>query len=98
MVISTDQQILVEARITNDKKSIGVVFALWFFLGIISAHRFYLNRPLSAILQITSYFFLVGFVWWIIDAFLLGDMVQKHSADLREKMLSDLITAQTDSH
>lgn len=96
MTISTDQQILIEARISNEKKSIGAAFALWFFLGIISAHRFYLNRPISALLQIASYFIFVGFIWWIVDAFLLGDMVQKHSAGLREKMLSDLMPTKVD--
>lgn len=85
--MNTDTQLLIEARIANEQKSTGVAYALWFFLGIFSAHRFYLGRPLSAILQIASYFIVVGFIWWIVDAFLIGDMISKHRAKLREQLM-----------
>lgn len=87
MTISVEQQLLIEARIANERKSTGVAYAFWFFLGIVSAHRFYLGRPVSAILQIISYIFVVGVVWWIVDAFLIPDMIRKHQAQLRSEML-----------
>lgn len=90
MPLTTDQEILVEARLANEKKSVGVAFALWFFLGIISAHRFYLGRPVSAILQILSYFIFVGIIWWVVDAFLITDMAHKHSAKVRENLLNQM--------
>lgn len=88
MPLTTDQEILVEARLANERKSVGVAYALWFFLGILSLHRFYLGRPVSAILQILSYFIVVGFIWWIVDAFLIPDMVRQHSAKIREMLLN----------
>ena len=33
MSISTQEQILIEQRVTNEAKSIGVAYLLWFFLG-----------------------------------------------------------------
>lgn len=45
------------------------VFLLCFFLGIMGAHRFYLNKKLSAIIQL---FTLGGFLlWWFYDLLLI---------------------------
>ncbi len=49
MAVSTEQQILIEQRVTNEAKSIGASYLLWFFLGYLGGHRFYLGRKGSAI-------------------------------------------------
>lgn len=85
-----DKYMLVEARVANEQKSVAVAYALWFFLGLISLHRFYLGRPGSALLQIASYFILVGFLWLLIDAFLIPGMVDKHRAGVRARITSEL--------
>lgn len=92
--MDVDKQLLIEARIANDRKSTGVAYALWFFLGIISAHRFYLGRPISAILQILSYFIVIGFIWWVVDVFLIPDMVRRHTAKLRSQMMHEYAAGQ----
>jgi hypothetical protein len=86
MALTPDQQILIETRISNENKSPAVAFVLWFFLGIFSAHRFYLGKPVSAILQILSYLIIIGFIWWIIDAFLINGMLRDHQNVLRERL------------
>ncbi|MCO5071106.1 MAG: TM2 domain-containing protein [Rhizobiaceae bacterium] len=86
--LSVDRQMLIEARIANEQKSAAVAYALWFFLGIFSAHRFYLGKPMSAVLQILSYFVLIGFIWWLIDAFIIPSMVDQHRAKLRSDMIA----------
>lgn len=91
MPISTDDRLLIEARIANEQKSVAVAYALWFFFGLISLHRFYLGRPISAILQILSYLVLIGFFWWLADAFLIPDMARRYRARLRETMLSEIV-------
>lgn len=73
MALTISELSLVEQRVANDGPSTGVAYLLWFFLGWISAHRFYLGRPATAILQILSYFILIGFIWLLIDAFLIPD-------------------------
>ena len=58
-------------------KSKLVAFLLWFFLGGLSMHRFYLGKIGSGILYlITGQLFGIG---WIIDLFLLGSMVDNYN-------------------
>lgn len=58
-------------------KSGVVAYLLWFFGGFLALHRFYLNRPGSAI------FFLLtcgGFgIWWLLDALLIPGMVAEEN-------------------
>lgn len=90
-MLSVQQQILIEQRVTNEAKSVGAAYLLWFFLWFISAHRFYLGRPVSAILQILSYFIVVGFIWLIVDAFLIPGMVQAQKDEVRRKLTSNAL-------
>ncbi len=58
-------------------KSKGVAYLLWFFLGIFSAHRFYLGKTGSAILYLlTGQIFGIG---WLVDLFLLSGMVDQYN-------------------
>ena len=59
-------------------KSKGVAYLLWFFLGIFSAHRFYLEKIGSGILYLFT-FQLLG-IGWIIDGFTLGSKVDIYNA------------------
>lgn len=86
MALSTQDQLLIEARIGNEGPSIVVAYLFWFFLGLFSAHRFYLGRPGSAILQIVTYFILVGFIWLIVDLFLIPGMVRSKQNDIRQRL------------
>lgn len=92
--LSIEQQMLIEQRIANEQKSIGVAYALWFFVGILALHRFYLGRPISALLQILSYFILIGVLWWIVDAFLIPGMVEQYRGRLREKWMGEMLANQ----
>lgn len=77
---------LIEQRVTNDGPSTAVAFLLWFFLGLFSAHRFYLGRTGSAIVQILSYFILIGFIWLLIDGFLIPGMLRQKRDELRQRL------------
>ena len=58
-------------------KTKRMAFFLWFFIGIFSAHRFYLGKYGSGILfLITGQLLGIG---WIIDFFYLGSMVEKYN-------------------
>lgn len=83
MSFTTEDMILIEQRAANEKKSAGAAYLLWFFLGWISAHRFYLGKPVTAILQIFSYFILVGFVWWLLDLFLIPAIINDKMEEAR---------------
>lgn len=42
---------VITAPIFSGGKSLGVAYLLWIMFGLISAHRFYLGRPLTGIAQ-----------------------------------------------
>lgn len=86
MALSTAQLSLIEQRVTNDAPNILVAYLLWFFLGIFSAHRFYLGKTGSAIVQILTYLILIGFIWLLIDAFLIPGMVQQKKDAIRQRL------------
>ncbi|KCZ85313.1 TM2 domain-containing protein domain-containing protein [Hyphomonas adhaerens MHS-3] len=86
MSLTTDDMILIEQRVANERKSAGAAYLLWFFLGFLSAHRFYLGKPISAILQILSYFILIGFVWWVLDFFLIPSIIEDDLDNKRARM------------
>jgi TM2 domain-containing membrane protein YozV len=88
--VDTQTQMLIEQRVTNEGPSTAVAYLLWFFLGLFSAHRFYLGKPGTALIQIVSYFFLVGLIWWVIDAFLIPDMLRTKRDELRRALLNQV--------
>jgi len=58
-------------------KSKLVTFLLWFFLGWLSMHRFYLGKIGSGILYLlTGQLLGIG---WIVDLFLIGSMVDNYN-------------------
>lgn len=103
MGLTTQEQILIEQRVTNEAKSIGVAYLLWFFLGGAGAHRFYLGRTASGFAMlallvvgiITAPIVIGGVllailgIWAIVDAFLIPGMVQKHKSEVRNRLSID---------
>ena len=59
-------------------KSKGVAYLLWFFLGIVGAHKFYLEKIGMGILYFCT--FGLFFIGWIIDLFTLGNQVDLYNA------------------
>ena len=56
-----------------------VAWLLWAFLGLLGAHRFYLERPFSGAVQL----FTGGgaLIWWLVDAGRINGMVREHNAE-----------------
>lgn len=92
----------VRAMLTYEanKKSTGVAYLLWFFLGGLGVHRFYLGRTGSgaAILILTLLSLLLSFVgigfitiwipviWVLIDVFLIPGMTRDYNMRLVQMM------------
>lgn len=84
----------------SGKKSSGICYLLWFFLGGFGAHRFYLGRTRSAIamlvISIVSWIlifvaigalgFIVIGIWWIVDAFLIPGIVRDNNQALQQRI------------
>ena len=58
--------------VQSDTHSKVVGYLLWFFLGLVGAHRFYYGRPLSGVI----WFLTLGLlgIGWLIDIFLIPEM------------------------
>jgi hypothetical protein len=91
MSLSIAERQLVELRIRNDGPNIAVAYVLWAVLGLpVSAHRFYLGRPRSAIYQIISVFLLIGIFWWLLDAALISGIVRDQKEAMRRDLTREL--------
>jgi TM2 domain-containing membrane protein YozV len=57
---------------------------IWFFFGILGAHRFYLKSPGVALGQL---FTLGGlFIWSFVDVFFIGRRLQQLRSELRREV------------
>lgn len=63
-----------------NKKTAVVAYLLWFFLGLLGGHNFYLKRTGVAIAQLILTITVVGMVisvvWVLVDAFLIPGWVR----------------------
>ncbi|MFG1358588.1 TM2 domain-containing protein [Xanthobacter pseudotagetidis] len=91
IVLDIQQQTYIEARLANEGPSPALAYFFWLFLGIVSAHRFYLGRTGTAILQIVSYFFVIGVFWFLLDAFLLPGLVRERQNEVRRRLAAELL-------
>ena len=81
------------------EKSVGMAYLLWFFLGALSIHRFYLGYVTSGAVQVGLWlvgwgtivagsafglFLLIGWVIWLFgDAFLIPAMARRKNEEAR---------------
>lgn len=89
--ISADSRVLLQYQI--NAKSEVLSFILWFFLGMFGAHRFYLGKTGSAVVQLLITIFsmltfvlfiglitlLANCLWVLVDAFFILGWVRQHN-------------------
>ncbi|HZY53494.1 MAG TPA: TM2 domain-containing protein [Reyranella sp.] len=82
------------------KKSALIAYVLWFFLGGLGVHRFYLGRTGSgvvmAIISVLSWITVyigIGFIglavigiWWLLDAFLIPGITTSANQELATRL------------
>ncbi|CAD2072002.1 TM2 domain-containing protein [Phocicoccus pinnipedialis] len=80
--LSLNEKIYVESYVENNKKSMLLAYLLWFFLGMLGIHRFYLGRWISGLIlllltALTSWWTagIPTIIWLFIDMFLIIPMV-----------------------
>ena len=100
MALTTQEQILVEQRVTNQSQSVGVAYLLLIFLGGLGIHRFYLGKTgtgaamlilsilgwLTLAIVIGAAFLIVVGIWWIVDLFLIPGMVETQRQAVRQSI------------
>jgi TM2 domain-containing membrane protein YozV len=92
------------AQYDIEKKSLVAAYVLWFFLGYLGAHRFYLGRPLSgfvmlalsAVTLLLSFvsFGILGFLWfvvglwWLVDALLIPGLAADRNSRIADRLFA----------
>jgi len=92
------------AQYDIEKKSLLVAYLLWFFLGYVGAHRFYLGRPISGFLMLAlsavtllltfvtlgllSFLWFAVGLWWLIDALLIPGMAAGSNTRIADRVFS----------
>jgi len=92
----------LSAQYDIEKKSLIVAYVLWFFLGYVGAHRFYLGRPLSGVIMLAlsavtllltlvsfgvlSFLWFVVGLWWLIDALLIPGMAAGRNSRIADRL------------
>ncbi len=94
--LDTRELLLLDSEVKNRGKSMLVAYILWYFLGFLGAHRFYIGKKGSAITQLILTITIVGLivnaVWWIVDAFLLHGYIKEKNQQVEEEVLNRLLT------
>jgi len=104
MALKTTDLLLIEQRVTNDAKSVGVAYLFWFLFWFLGAHRFYIGKISSgfamlglSVLALLLSASMIGpmplFIlipWALVDAFLIPGMVQTQRAELRAKLIAEI--------
>lgn len=96
--LSADTQALM--AFDAGKKSTGLAYVLWFFLGGFGGHRFYLGRTGSAVAMLLmsifgwmTVWFGLGLllllplgIWLLVDLFLIPGMIEQHNSALMARL------------
>ena len=83
--------LIYRERIGQRRKSPLVTWLLWFFLGGVGGHRYYLGyagRGIAMTLTLGG----LG-VWTLVDAFLIPGALRKNLAQVEEQILVDIAAA-----
>ncbi|REK58826.1 MAG: TM2 domain-containing protein [Thermobacillus sp.] len=92
------QLMIVDSEVRNQGKNMILAYVLWYFLGILGGHRFYMKKTGSAIAQLILSITLIGLIvttiWWIVDAFLVHTWVKDHNRELEYRLVSQMIAHQ----
>lgn len=90
--LTEEQRAEVDAYVEKNAPKPKIMYALWFFTGLIGGHRVYFHDYAPAVLMIIMLFiFPIGdVIWWIVEFFLLKRNVQRRIVQLKAEKLKEL--------
>lgn len=87
----TSQELsILQIELEKRGKNKLVTYLLWWFLGILGGHRFYLGNTGLAVAQLLLSWATCG-IWWIIDVFLIGKELDKYNAQVENDIINEIL-------
>lgn len=92
----------MEGDIAFKEKEMIIAYLLWFFLGMLGVHRFYLGRVKTGVAQLLMCFlgpfllfvpYLILGIWWLADAYFVFKYTEAHNLEMRRNKLEHLASA-----
>lgn len=101
--LSDRELALLESEMRGRSKSIWVAFALWFFVGMLGGHRFYLKRGgeiylVVFVVGLVTSIILIGFLilavlglFVLIDAFRISNWVESANREIESQIITEIV-------
>ncbi|QAY66809.1 TM2 domain-containing protein [Paenibacillus protaetiae] len=87
--------LLLEQEVKSRGKNMILAYVLWYFLGMIGGHRFYLGKIGTAVAQLILTLTVAGIIvtaiWWIVDAFLVFQIVRDKNNEVETEVLDEIV-------
>jgi TM2 domain-containing membrane protein YozV len=94
-VLNPNEAMLMESQFNAQRKDLGIAYLLWFFLGWLGVHKFYLNRIGEGIIYIILFVSIIGWlalpILWLIDAFLMPEQTRQENDRLRWEIANRIL-------
>lgn len=86
--MTPEQLVLLQGEFDKKKKSKTLAYILWFFLGVLGAHRFYAGDTIRAIFMLIT---LGGIgIWALIDVFFIGSRIEQKNNIIEAQIMADI--------
>ncbi len=93
--ITEEDMIAITRRTDEESKAPFQAYVLWFFLGWLGAHRFYVGHSKSGLamllLSISLVGFPISFFWWLFDSVRLGGLLQEDRDLVRDRIAREIL-------
>ena len=95
----------LESEMRGRGKNLTTAYLLWFFLGFLFVHRFYLKRSggvflMATLISLVLCLVLIGFIFliilsimWLADAFRMSGFVQAYNGALEGQIITEILAA-----
>lgn len=98
--LTLQEKSYVEQKVLTEQKKPAVAYLLWFFLGFLGAHRFYLGSIVGGIVYLVLLLPLAFFTFGVgtllmlgVDLFLISGLLKKHNSKLRSRFALEVISS-----